>query len=314
MRNDLLAVRRRKKLKTNLTGLAFASPWIIGFLALSLYPIAISLYYSFTDFNIFTPPSFIGLENFKSLFSDDLFYISLYNTFYMTIIGTPIYIIIGLGTALLLNMKVKCMKLYRTIYYLPSIVPAVAGALLWMWILNAQYGLINTVLGALHLYQPNWLTSGAFTKPSLILMGAWSTGTTMIIFLAALQGISQQLYEAAEMDGANAWSKFWHVTLPAISPIMLYQIILSVISNFQYFTQAYVMTGTGNGQYTGGIGGPDNSMLFYALYLYDVGFSYLKMGKACAMAWLLFIIVAVVTWILVKTSNSWVDYGEGSES
>ena len=183
-----------------------------------------------------------------------------------------------------------------------------------MWLLNAQYGLINNILGALHLYQPNWLTSGPYTKPALILLGAWTTGPTMIIFLAALQGVPQQLYEAAEMDGANTWEKFWHVTLPAISPIVLYQIILSVINNFQYFTQAYIMTGTGNGQYTGTVGGPDNSMLFYALYLYTVGFDFLKMGKACAMAWILFIIVAVVTVLLIKTSNMWVDYGEGGDS
>lgn len=309
--NDL---QRKRKLKTNLTGFLFASPWIIGFLIFGLVPIALSFYYGFTNFNIFNKPQWIGLQNYKSLFKDDMFYKSLYNTIYMTIIGTPVSLIIGLVTALLLNMKVKGMPIYRTIFYLPSIVPTVASSLLWMWLFNSRYGLINEILGKLGLYQPNWLTSPAYTKPALIIMGAWSTGTIMIIFLAALQDVPTQLYEAAEIDGANKWKQFLHVTLPGISPIMLYQIILSIINNFQYFTQAYIMTGAGNGQYGGVAGGPENSMLFYALYLYNTAFTSLRMGRASAMAWILFIIVAIVTWLLIKTSGKWVSYGEGDDN
>lgn len=305
---------QRKELHNNAVGLAFASPWIIGFVTLSLVPIIQSFYYGFTDFNIFNPPNWVGLSNYESLFKDDMFIKSLANTFYMTLFGTPVNIIIGLLTAMLLNMKVRGMSIYRTVYYLPSIVPTVAASMLWMFLLNSQYGLVDKILGILHIYQPNWLTDANWTKPALILMGAWTTGTIMIIFLAALQNIPRQLYEAASMDGASLFQQFLHVTLPGISPIMLYQIILSIIANFQYFTQAFVMTGVGNGQYSGVLGGAGNSMLFYALYIYKVAFSYLKMGKACAMAWILFIIVAIVTWLLVKTSKLWVDYGEGSDS
>lgn len=305
---------QKKKMHNNVVGLAFASPWIIGFVTLSLVPIIQSFYYGFTDFNIFNPPNWVGLSNYTSLFKDDMFIKSLTNTFYMTLFGTPVNIIIGLLTAMLLNMKVRGMSIYRTVYYLPSIVPTVAASMLWMFLLNSQYGLVDKILGFLHIYQPNWLTDANWTKPALILMGAWTTGAIMIIFLAALQNIPRQLYEAASMDGASPFQQFLHVTLPGISPIMLYQIILSIIANFQYFTQAFVMTGVGNGQYSGVLGGAGNSMLFYALYIYKVAFSYLKMGKACAMAWILFIIVAIVTWLLVKTSKLWVDYGEGSDN
>ena len=304
----------KRRIKINVVGLLFASPWIIGFLVFGLIPILQSAYYGFTDFNIFTKPNWVGLDNYKDLFSDPMYIKSIYNTLFMVVVGTPVYIIIGLITAMLLNMNVRGKSFYRTVYYIPSIVPTVASSLLWLWLLNSQYGLIDSVLGELGLFQPNWLTNPLFTKPALILMGSWSTGTIMIIFLAALQNIPAQLYEVAEIDGANAWDKFWHVTMPGISPIMLYQIILSIIANFQYFTQVYIMTGTGSGTYTGTLGGPDNSMLFYALYIFKTAFSYLKMGKACAMAWILFLIVALVTWLLVKTSKSWVDYGEGGDN
>jgi len=305
---------KKKVAKTNLTGFLFASPWIIGFLLFSLYPIIKSLYYSFTDFNVFMPPKWVGLANYKELFSDDLFYKSLKNTLFMTLIGTPINLIVGLINAMLLNVKVKGMPIFRTLFFIPSIVPVVASSMLWTWLFNPSCGLINKALGKIGLYQPNWLADPRYTKPALIIMGIWGTGSIMIIFLAALQDIPAQLYEAADIDGAGPWDKFIHVTLPGLAPIMLYQIILSVINNFQYFTQAYVMTGAGSGQYSGVIGGPENSMLFYALYLYHNGFNYLKMGKASAMAWILFIIVAIVTWILIKTSHLWVSYGEGDDN
>lgn len=298
--------------KNNLKGLLFTSPWIIGFLVFSLYPICISLYYSFTNFNIFMRPEFIGFDNYADLFTDDLFYKSLTNTVYMAIFGTGISIIFSLISAMLLNMKVKGQSIFRTIFFLPSIVPVVASTLMWTWIYNPQYGILNKIMSFFGLPELNWLSNPALTKPSLVLMGVWSTGTMIIIFLAALQNVPIQLYEAAELDGAGAFQKFLHITLPSISPIMLYQIILGLIGNFQYFTQAYIITGA-NGGLNVASGGPENSILFYALYLFQNAFVYLKMGKASAMAWILFIIAGIITYLLIKTSKTWVDYGQGGD-
>lgn len=296
--------------KQNIFGFLFALPWIIGFLVFGLYPIIKSLYYSFTDFNVFMDPNWIGLDNYKDLFTDSFFLKSLWNTFYMTFIGIPVTITFALLSALLLNLEIKGRSFYRTIYFLPSIVPIVASTLMWVWIFNPEYGLLNKTLNAVGIRGLNWLANPGLTKPSLIIMGLWGTGVTMIIFLAALQDVPRQLYEAAEVDGASFWRKFFHITLPSISHIMLYQIILGIINMFQYFTQAYIISGSGGGL-NAASGGPENSILFYALYLFHNGFVYLKMGKASAMAWVLFIITAFVTWLLVKTSGGWVSYGKG---
>lgn len=299
---------QKKQTRTNLAGFLFASPWIIGFIIFGLYPIVMSMYYSLCKFNVFQPPQWIGLQNYKELFTDELFYKSLANTLYMTVVGTPLNLIVGLMTALLLNMKVKGKSIYRTIFYLPSIVPVVASSLLWLWILNPQYGLLNQMLGFLSLPQPNWLSDPAMTKPSLIIMGLWGTGGIMIIFLAALQDVPRSLYEAAEIDGASTWRKFINITLPSISPVIFFQLIMGLINNFQYFTQAYIIAGAGEGL-NAVSGGPRNSLLFYALYLFQNAFGYFKMGKASAMAWILFVIVALVTWLVNKTSDKWVTYG-----
>ncbi len=293
-------------------GWLFAAPWIIGFLIFSLYPIVISIYYSLTEFNIFQSPKWVGLQNFINLFQDDKFYKSLGNTFYMVVIATPIGLVVALLLAVLLNQKMAGRPIFRTIFYLPSIVPAVASSLLWVWILNPQYGLINSVLKAVGIYQPNWLVDPNFTKPSLILMGTWGSGQTMIIFLAALQDVPRYLYEAAEIDGAGPFTKFFKITLPSITPVIFFQLIMSIISYFQYFTQAYILIGGGNGGsgLNGISGGPENSMLFYSLYLWHNAFGYFKMGYASAMAWILFIIIMVVTAIIFKTQNRWVSYGD----
>lgn len=294
-------------------GLLFALPWIIGFLVFSLYPICISLYYSLTNFNIFQTPAWVGLDNYKELiFSDRKFYISLWNTFYMVIIGTPVSLAAGLGLAVLLNQKIRGLSVFRTVFYLPSIVPIVASSLLWLWILNPQYGLLNGALKVLGLPQPNWLMDPSYTKPALIIMGLWSVGNVMIIFLAALQDVPRSLYEAAEMDGANAGQKFVHITLPGISPVIFFQLIMSIINYFQYFTQAYLLIGgsTGGSGLNNMSGGAENSLLFYSLYLFHNAFGYLKMGKASAMAWILFIIVMAVTAIIFKTQDRWVTYGD----
>lgn len=301
-----IALNRRRK--NTLAGLLFASPWIIGFLCFTLYPIGASFYYSLTNFNVFQAPRFVGMANYAQLFSDESFYKGLYNTFYMTIIGTPVYLVFSLIAALLLNSKLKTIAVYRTIFYLPSVVPLVASSLLWIWILNPMNGLLNNILKAVHLYQPNWLGNPGLTKPSLILIGMWATGQTMVIFLAALKDVPRQLHEAARIDGAGAWARFVHVTLPSISPVILFQVIMSVIYSLQYFTQAYVIAGSQGGLNIAK-GGPENSILFYVMYLFHNAFYYLKMGKASAMAWILFVIIALVTWLLFRTSRQWVSYG-----
>jgi multiple sugar transport system permease protein len=207
---------------------------------------------------------------------------------------------VSLALALLLNQKVWGLPLFRTFFYIPSIVPVIASSILWIAILNPQSGLINTLLGLLGLPQPGWLASETWSKPALIVMSVWGSGGSMIIYLAALQGVPEHLYEAAEVDGATPWRKFWSITLPLLTPTTLFLLIIGVIGAFQYFTQAYVMTD--------GTGGPVNSTLFYALYLFLNAFSYYKMGLASAMAWILFFIVFVATLLIMYSSTRWVHY------
>ena len=286
----------------------FSLPWLIGFFAFIVYPVFSSLYYSFTDFNMFQPPHVVGLKNFAALLHDDLFYKSLANTFYLTFIGGPVYIIIGIITAVLLNNKIKGLVFFRTVFYIPYILPIVATALLWVWILNPQTGLMNIIFHLLGFKGPNWLADPAFTKLSLIFIGAWRTGPVMIIFLAALQDIPSTLYEAADLDGTNTFQKFFNITLPFLTPAILFQIIMQIIINFQYFTEAFIITGASD-RLNQAVGGPQNSLMFYATYLYHNAFTYLKMGKASAMAWILFVIASIITYVIFKTSKKWVYYG-----
>lgn len=300
---NMKGIKRRQR-KTLLIGLLFASPWFIGFGVFQLYPIIASAYYSLSDYNLFQPASWVGLQNYVNLFQDDKFYLSLYNTAYITVLGLFPHIAFALGMALLLNTNVKGQALYRTIYFLPTLVPIVASSLLWMWLLNAQYGLVNQMLGSLGLIEPNWLIDPVWTKPALIFMGFWGTGQMTVIYLAALQGVPNVYYEAASIDGANWWKRFWHITIPAISPVTLFQVIIGLIGSFQYFTQGYVFA-----EASQSVGGPENSLLFYAIYLYQNAFSFLEMGYASAMAWILFIIVMICTLIIFRTSARWVYYG-----
>ncbi|RDW22194.1 spermidine/putrescine ABC transporter permease [Oceanobacillus arenosus] len=295
---------RNRQRRTLIIGLLFASPWIIGFLIFQVYPIITSFYYSLTDYNLFSAPEWVGIENYKELFGDDKFYLSLYNTVYITVFGLIPQLAFSLVMALILNMNVKGQSLYRTIYFLPTLVPVVASSLLWMWLFNSQYGLINEFLGAIGLIEPNWLLDPNWTKAAIIIMGFWATGTNTIMYLAALQDVPKTFYEAAEIDGANSWQKFWHITLPAISPITLFLLIIGLIGSFQTFAQAHVL-----GTQSQSVGGPENSMLFYAVYLYQNAFSFLKMGYASAMAWILFIIVLILTILIFKSSAKWVYYG-----
>jgi len=275
-------------------GLLFISPWVIGFLVFTLYPMGASLYYSFTDYPILSTPSWIGLENFRTMLQDVYIRQSISNTLYIGLVGVPLRLMLALACALVLNFKVRGQAIYRTIYYFPSIVPVVASTLLWVWILNPQFGFINQLLGYVGIRGPNWINDPAWAKPSFILMGAWGMGGTMIIYLAALQDVPRSLYESAELDGANWWRKFLSITFPMISPATLFNLIMGVIGSFQYFTQAYVMAGaTSRTQAT--LGAPQGSTLFYALYLYVNAFRYFRMGYASAMAWVLLVIVLVCT-------------------
>lgn len=293
--SDRLVKRRR-------LGLLFVSPWLIGFLAFTIYPFLASIYYSFTDYSVLTPPEFVGFSNYKTLFTDDpLFWKSLGNTFYFAVISIPLQFVVALGLAMLLNQKVKGLAIWRTIFYLPSIVPVVAASIVWLWLLNPQYGIINGLLYLIGIDGPGWITDPKWSKPSLIIMSLWGVGGSMIIYLAALQDVPAQLYEAAELDGAGSYHKFINITLPTISPVIFFQVIMGIIGALQYFTQAYVMTG----------GGPADSTLFYSLYLYNNAFKYFKMGYASAMAWILFIIILVLTLALFRSSREWVYYAGG---
>jgi len=283
-------------------GLLFASPWIVGFLVFTAYPLVASLYYSCCAYSGLNTPHWVGLSNYhQMLFEDDLFWKSLWNTLYMVVIALPLGMISALALALLLNQKVKGIALYRTIYYLPSLVPAVASAILWLWLFNPEIGLINTVLGKFGIAGPSWLGDPLWAKPAMVLMGVWGAGGGVIIYLAGLQDVPTSLYEAASLDGAGVWSKFWQVTLPMISPIIFFNLIMGIIGMFQYFTQAYVMTQ----------GGPQDSTMFYALHLFNSAFIDWKMGYASAMAWVLFAITLVCSLVAMKTSARWVYYGGG---
>lgn len=300
----------KSETKLAITGFLFALPGIIYLIGLNLVPILQSAYYSLCNYSVLTKPVFVGLANYKMLFRDTHFYNSLYNTFYM-VVATPITLGFALSLAMMLNMKVKNMPIYRAIFYIPSLIPMVVTAILWRWIFNSQTGVLNYFFELIGLESPLWLIDPAWTKPALIIMGIWGAGSTMIIYLAALQGVPDSLYEAAELDGANALHKFWHVTLPFISPITLFLLITAVINNFQYFTPAYVFANSQDlvSQY-----GPGNSLEFYAFHLYNLAFKNLQMGYASAFAWVLFVIIAVVAVIIFKSSLKWVYYDDGGNS
>lgn len=283
-----------------ISGFLFASPFIVGFLGFIFYPIASSLYYSLCKYDILTPPRWIGGGNYIKMFiKDEVFWISLYNTMFYTIFALPLSTVASIVIALLLNTKVKALSFFRTVYYLPTLVPAVANSILWVWILNPEYGLLNSMLKLMGVKGPGWLGDPVWAKPSLILMSMWGIGGAMVIYLAGLQDVPVQLYEAADLDGASALHKTLRITLPLLSPVILFNVIMGLIGAFQYFTQAFIMTD----------GGPAQATLFYALYLYRNAFSFFHMGYASAMAWFLFLVVLVCTLLIFNTSARWVYYG-----
>jgi multiple sugar transport system permease protein len=300
--NWLHQKRGRRFWREAIAGYAMAAPWFIGFFVFTAGPILLSIYYSFTLFQITVPPRWLGLTNYRILFlNDEKFRISLYNTVYYALFSVPVSIVSSLTLAVLMNQKIPGRSVFRTIYYLPSVVSGVANAMLWLWLLNPRYGLINVMLSWFGIKGPPWLSSAEWAKPALILMRLWSVGGGMIIFLAGLQGIPRSLLEAAEIDGANAWQRFWKVTIPLLSPTILFSLITNTIGSFQVFTQVYVWQG-GTG------GGPRNALLFYVLYLFQRAFGELRMGYASAMAWILFLIVLILTLIQFRFARRWVHY------
>ncbi len=281
------------------------SPWVIGFVAFTVIPMAISLYLSFTQWNIVKAPVWTGLDNFVYMFTKDPdFYQSLKVTLIYTVTSVPLQIIVALVLAILLNEATYAVGFFRTAFYIPSIVASVASAVLWTWIFNGRFGPINGVLRALGLYAPNWFADPRYALPALVIMSAWGVGGQMLIFLAGLKGIPRSLYEAAEVDGAGRWVRFWRITLPMLSPTLFFNLIMGMIGAFQTFDSAYVISTAHSGQ----IGNPQNSTLFYLLHLYQEGFTYYNMGYASALAWVLFLIILGVTLIINRSSQSWVFY------
>lgn len=288
-----------------LAGYTFAMPWLIGFFVLTAGPFLASIIFSFCSYDVLHPPRWVGLLNFQQLFTVDwpVLSITLYNAGYLALFGIPLGIVTGLGIAMLLNASVRGMHYYRTIYYLPSIVPIVASSILWIWLLNPDAGLLNAAWRAVltgwsGLQPPNWLASEEWAKPALILMGLWGAGGGMILWLAGLQGVPQHLYEAATLDGATPVQQFRHVTLPMLSPYIFFNLIMGTIGALQTFENVYIMTG----------GGPLDATRVPVLYLFDSAFRYFNMGYASAIAWVLFAIVLALTLIQVKLAPRWVHY------
>lgn len=287
-----------RQMKDNLTGYAFASPWLISLLLLTAYPVASAVYYSFTEYTVIQPPRPVGFENYGDMIADKLFFKALYNTVFYSAFSVPLSLTLALWLALLLNQTVSFAWFFRSVFFLPSIVPVVAASVVWAWLLNPEYGLINDLLGRLGLFRPPWLTSPNWSKPAFILMSLWSIGPTTIIFLAGLQAIPAHLYEAAEIDGATMNRKFRSITLPMLSPTIFFNLVVGIIAAFQIFTQVYIISE----------GGPVWSTLFYVYYLWNQAFKFFKMGYASALALVLFAIVLGLTAIVMASSRHWVYY------
>ncbi len=294
-----------------MNGFLFALPWVLGFLFFSLYPLVTSLYYSFTEFNPIVAPKWVGMDNYVSVFRDARFYKSLGNTLFYAFVSTPLNLFVALFLANLINKRFIGRAAVRTIFFLPAVIPMVAGTMVWIWMFDPTYGFINSFLGVLGIEGPAWLINPDTTKWALVMMGTWGTGTTMLICLAALQDVPKSYYESADIDGANAFQKFFSITLPCVAHVIVYQAIMNLINAFQYFTQVYVITTASGGTTSGASGGPENSILMYPLYLFHNAFIYQKMGKASAMAWVLFLIVGVLTIFMVRLSAKTVDNAGG---
>lgn len=304
----LINTQRRPKRKAKmslmarreeLTGWLMAGPWLIGLLLWTVGPFGAAAYLAFTDYDILSAARYTGLENFRTmLFADDLFWVALRVTTVYAVVSIPLQIGLGLFLAILLNTQIRGLAWLRTLYYLPTVLSGVAVSFLWVWVFSADWGVLNYALSLVGIQGPSWLTSQDWALSALVIMSLWSVGAGLVIYLAGLQGVPTELYEAAAIDGAGRWRKFWNITLPLISPVILFQFIMGIIGALQTFTQGYVMTD----------GGPNNATLFYLLYLWRNAFKFLNMGYASALAWAIFAYILVLTLLVLRLSESWVFY------
>jgi len=290
--------RSKQRMRDNIAGFLFISPWLIHFFGLIAFAMAFSLGISLTETDLLTGYKFVGFQNYARMWDDPLFWKSFWVTAYYTFALVPTSIVVALAIALLMNQKVAGIGVWRTLFYLPSLVQGVAVAVLWGFVLNPRFGLLNAGLRALGIEGPRWLFSEEWAVPGLIIMGLWGAGGAMLLYLAGLQGIPTQLYEAAEIDGASPLRRFWHITIPMLTPTIYFNVLINIIASFQVFTQSYVMTS----------GGPNNATLTQVLYLYRQGFTNFQFGYASALAWALFLLIMVFTVLVVRSSESWVYY------
>lgn len=302
------------------TALLFASPWIVGFCLFLAYPLMASFYYSFCDYSVLRDPVWIGTQNYRALVRDEVFWKGLQNTAVYALMVLPFGMIVAISLALLLNTKVQGMTVYRTIFFLPSLVPTIPLAVLWLWVFNGEHGILNETLRRMqlavlwgwdmvfhhgvpmkhpNLFAPNWLSDPNWSKPALVLLAIWGVGNAMVIYLAGLQDVPAEMYEAAELDGAGFWAKTRNVTLPMLSPVILFNGIMGIIGTLQVFAEPYVMFPGGS---------PARSTYFYTMYLFDNAFIYHRMGYACAMGWIMFVIILVLTLLALRISEKHVHY------
>jgi multiple sugar transport system permease protein len=291
--------RRRLLNREYLAFYLFASPWLIGLLLLTIGPMVASLVLSFADYPVITPAKFVGLSNYITMLTKDkLVWQSIKVTLLYSLGALPLILCCSFLVAMMLNQKMRGANFLRTFYYMPTVISGVSVAVLWMWMLNPEFGLVNNVLSIFGINGPEWFFSKTWVIPAFMLMGLWAMGVTMVVFLAGLQDIPIHLYEAAQIDGAGALSRFRHVTLPMMSPVILFNLIIGIIDSFQIFTPSLIITN----------GGPDNASLFFGLFLYQNAFRYLKMGYASALAWLMFVIIVALTALVFRTTGKWVYY------
>jgi multiple sugar transport system permease protein len=296
----------KQKIRSQKTGYLFILPWFLGLLIFTIGPMIFSLILSFSKWDIITgidSIQFVGLDNFVNIFHDELFYQSLKVTFIFAFVSVPLYQAISILVAMLLNMRTRGMKFFRLIFFMPSVIPAVAVSMMWLMILNPDYGILNRALGLFGIQGPAWLQDPSYALSALVVMGVWGIGNTIIIYLSGLQGVPEELYEAGQLDGAGIVRSFINITIPMISPTIFFNLIMGIIGGFQYFTQAFVMTK----------GGPLNSTLFYNLFLYNKAFVNFEMGYASALSWILFAIIMVFTLIVIRSSSAWVYYNGDDE-
>lgn len=276
----------------------FILPWIVGFLVFFVGPAGMSMVYSFADYNSVTSPKWIGFDNYKNLLHDAIFLKSFGNTLYFVFIAVPVTVVFQILVSVILNVEVKGVRFFRTMYYLPYLVPPVATVIIWLLLFGIDSGFVNQLLGSVGLDKVDWLGSESLSKPLIVTIGIWSSGGPVLIFLAALKGVPGHLYEAAKIDGANGIRRFFTITLPMISPTILFSLVMQMIYYFQMFTESKLLNN----------GGPDYSSTTYMLNTYNTAFRDMKFGYAMAQSWILFLLILVLTWIVMKTSNRWVYY------